>query len=98
VLDRILLCNHAANPKQQRSHDHNGSYHQHTLLFCISGCLDGNNGTQNPALIAEPCYLRFIPRIGNILYPMQPLSLPDRHPDPLGRGRHIDMVDLVFAP
>src|SRR4051812_38908688 len=29
---------------------------------------------------------------------MLALMLPDRDPDPLGSGRHVDMFDPVFAP
>ena len=29
---------------------------------------------------------------------MLALMLADRDPDPLGGGRHVDVVDLVFAP
>src|SRR5580704_745084 len=40
----------------------------------------------------------FIPGRGRISEAMPALMLADRNPDPLRRRRHIDVIDLVFAP
>src|SRR5437868_5236458 len=53
--------------------------------------------TRGPSSTRTP-ELRFIPARAAISETMLPLVLPDRHPDPLRRRGHVDVVDPVLAP